>query len=220
MATRRPKRPTPPRLAQSQRAPQKRNIATGDASFPVVAIGASAGGLDAFRILLSALPAESGMAFILIQHLDPSHASMMVDLLARHTTMSVLEARDNMRLEPDHVYIIAPGRYLAVRDGALRLSSPGASQAVRMPFDVLLQSLAEEFGERAVCIILSGTGTDGSTGARAINEVGGLVVAQDPEEAEYDGMPHSAIATGAVDLVLPLAKIPEAIAKYGGHRYV
>ena len=89
-----------------------------------------------------------------------------------------------------------------------------------MPFDFLLQSLAEEFGERAVCIVLSGTGTDGSIGAKAIKEVGGLVIAQDPEEAEYDGMPRSAIATGAVDLVLPLAKIPEALARYGGHRYL
>ena len=125
-----------------------------------------------------------------------------------------------MRLEPDHVYVIPPGRYLAVRDGAIRLSRPPAAPTVRMPFDFLLQSLAEEFGERAVCIILSGTATDGSVGAKAIKAAGGLVIAQDPEEAEYDGMPRSAIATGAVDLVLPLAEIPEALAKYGGHRYV
>ena len=186
----------------------------------MVAIGASAGGLEAFRTLLAALPAESGMAFILVQHLDPTHPSMMVELLSRHTAMTVLEAREGMRLEPDHVYIIPPGRYLAVRNGAIHLVRPPASQAVRMPFDFLLQSLAEEFGERAVCIVLSGTATDGSIGAKAIKEVGGLVIAQDPEEAEYDGMPRSAIATGAVDLVLPLAKMPEALAKYGGHRYL
>ena len=160
------------------------------------------------------------MAFILVQHLDPTHASMMVELLSPHTAMTVLEARDDMRLEPDHVYIIPPGRYLAVRNGALQLSRPRGRQGVRLPFDFLLHSLAEEFGERAVCIILSGTGTDGSVGAKAIKEVGGLVIAQDPEEADYDGMPRSAIATGAVDLVLPLAKIPEALAKYGGHRYL
>ena len=211
---------TRPERARRPRAPQERVAAKGAANFPVVAIGASAGGLEAFRTLLAALPAETGMAFILVQHLDPTHASMMVELLSPHTAMTVLEAREGVRLEPDHVYVIPPGRYLAVRDGALHLSRPQARQAVRMPFDFLLQSLAEEFGERAVCIILSGTGTDGSVGAKAIKEAGGLVIAQDPEEAEYDGMPRSAIATGAVDLVLPLAKIPEALARYGGHRYV
>ena len=185
----------------------------------MAAIGASAGGLEAFRSLLAALPAGSGMAFILVQHLDPTHASMMVELLSAHTAMKVLEAREDMRLEPDRVYIIPPGHYLAVSNGALQLSRPRERQGVRMPFDFLLQSLAKEIGARAVCIILSGTGTDGSTGARAIKEVGGLVIAQDPEEADYDGMPRSAIVTGAVDLVLPLAKVPEALAKYGGHRY-
>ncbi len=186
----------------------------------MVAIGASAGGLEAFRTLLPALPAASGMAFILVQHLDPTHASMMVELLSPHAAMTVHEAREDMRLEPDHVYVIPPGRYLAVRDGTIHLSRPQAGQAVRMPFDFLLQSLAEELGERAVCIVLSGTATDGSVGAKAIKEMGGLVIAQDPEEAEYDGMPRSAIAGGAVDLVLPLAKVPDALARYGGHRYL
>jgi two-component system CheB/CheR fusion protein len=195
-------------------------LTEGGAHFPVVAIGASAGGLEAFRTLLAALPAESGMAFILVQHLDPTHSTMMVELLSRHTEIPVVEARDGMSLEPDHIYAIPAGRYLDVRNGTLHLSRPRATQAVRMPFDFLLQSAAESFGERAVCIILSGTANDGSAGARSIKEVGGLVIAQDPEEAEYDGMPRSAIATGAVDLVLPLAKIPEALAKYAGHRYL
>ncbi len=185
----------------------------------MVAIGASAGGLEAFRTLLAALPAKSGMAFILVQHLDPNHASMIAELLSSHTAMTVVEASEDMRLEPNRVYVIPPGRFLAVSDGALRLSRPRATH-VRMPFDFLLQSLAEAFGERAVCAILSGTATDGSIGAKAIKEAGGLVIAQDPEEAEYDGMPLSAIATGAVDLVLPVAKIPEALTKYAGHRYV
>ncbi len=208
------------RPQRARRAPRKRVTATTDANFPVVAIGASAGGLEAFRTLLAALPAESDMAFILIQHLDPTHASMMVELLSSHTTMTVLEARDRMRLEPNHVYIIPPGCFLAVRNGAIRLSRPPARQGVRMPLDFLLESLAAEFGERAVCAILSGTGTDGSIGAKAIKEVGGLVIAQDPEEADYDGMPRSAIATGAVDLVLPLANIPESLATYGGLQYL
>jgi two-component system, chemotaxis family, CheB/CheR fusion protein len=218
MATRRPTRRA--QRVQRQRAPQKRAIAKGEANFPVVAIGASAGGLGAFRNLLAALPAESGMAFILVQHLDPTHASMMVELLSPHTALTVLEACEDMRLEPDHVYMIPPGRYLAIRNSTIHLSRPRAAQVVRMPFDFLLQSLADEFGERAVCIVLSGTATDGSAGAKLIKEAGGLVIAQTPEEADYDGMPRSAIATGAVDLVLPLAKVPEALAKYGGHRYV
>ncbi len=189
----------------------------GEPGFPVVAIGASAGGLEAFRTLIAALPAESGMAFILVQHLDPTHESMMVELLSRHTAMPILEARDGLRLEPGHVYIIPPGRYLAMRNGAIQLSSPRAAQTVRMPFDFLLQSLAGECGERAICITLSGTGADGSIGAKAIKEAGGLVIVQDPEEAAHDGMPKSVIATGATDLVLPLAKVPEALAKYSGH---
>jgi two-component system, chemotaxis family, CheB/CheR fusion protein len=208
------------RRAPRRGTPQKGITAKGGVNFPVVAIGASAGGLEAFRTLLAALPASGSMAFVLVQHLDPTHPSMMVELLSAQTAMKLLEAREDMRLESDHVYVIPPGRYLAIRDGAIHLSRLGAHQSVRMSFDFLLQSLAEEYGERAVCIILSGTGTDGSIGAKAIKEKGGLVVAQDPEEAEYDGMPRSAIATGAVDLVLPLAKIPEAVAKYGGHRYV
>ena len=214
-----------PRRAKPRRrlragAAQKRVTAKPEAAFPVVAIGASAGGLEAFRTLLAALPAESGMAFILVQHLDPSHASMMVELLSPCTTMPVLEAGEGTRLEPGHVYINPPGRYLAIRNGIVHLSRPPATKGVRMPIDFLLQSLAEEFGERVVCAILSGTGTDGSVGAKSIKETGGLVIAQDPDEAEYDGMPRSAIATGAVDLVLPLAEVPGTLARYGGHRYL
>jgi len=187
---------------------------------PVVAIGASAGGLDAFRTLLSTLPANSGMVFLLVQHLDPTHASMMVDLLSPHVPMPIAEARDGAQLEPNHIYVIPPGRYLSVGGRAIRLSSPPRSAGVRMPFDFLLRSLADEFGDHAVCIILSGTANDGSVGATAIKAAGGLVIAQEPSEAEYDGMPRSAIAAGAVDLVLPLAKIPQALSHYGGHRYL
>jgi two-component system CheB/CheR fusion protein len=183
-------------------------------------MGASAGGLDAFRVLLRALPAKSGMAFILVQHLDPTHTSMMVELLAPHAAMPVLEAAEGARLAPDHVYVIPPGRYLSVRGDALRLSSPPGRPTVRMPFDFLLESLAEQCGDRAVCVILSGTAADGAIGAKSIKAAGGLVIAQDPKEAEYDGMPRNAISGGAVDLVLPLARIPKALAEYGGHRYL
>ncbi len=160
------------------------------------------------------------MGFLIVQHLDPTHVSMMVELLSPHLAMPIVEATDAARLEPDHVYVIPPGKFLAIRDGAIRLSSPPRRPALRMPFDFLLQSLADEFGERAVGVILSGTANDGTLGAAAVKAAGGLVVAQDPEEAEYDGMPRSAIAAGAVDLVLPLAEIPKALARYGGHRYL
>ena len=147
------------------------------------------------------------MAFILVQHLDPTHASMMVELLSPHTAMTVVEARDDVPLEPDHIYIIPPGRYLAVHQRhATTVPPPRSVRACACRSTFLLQSLAEEFGERAVCIVLSGTGTDGSIGAKAIKEVGGLVIAQDPEEADYDGMPRSAIVSGAVDLILPVGE--------------
>ena len=180
--------------------------------FPIVAIGASAGGLDACRKLLDALPDDNGMAFILVQHLDPSHDSMMVDLLAGNTRMPVLQATDGMAIEHDRVYVIPPGVYLSVDDkAALRLSRPQARHGMRLPFDFLLNSLAHECGARTVCVVLSGTGADGSVGLKAVKAKGGLVIAQDVGEADYDGMPQSAIATGDVDLVLPAAKIAEAL---------
>src|SRR5271156_5909384 len=204
---------TSPRPSRSS-SPRRRPPLGAD-SFPVVGFGASAGGLDAFRRLLAVLPARTGMAFILIQHLDPTHASMMVDLLAGHTPLTVQHAADGMPLEREHVYIIPPGAYLSIHSGALRLSQPRERHGARLPFDFFLRSLAEELGERAICVILSGTGGDGSLGLKAVKEKGGLVIAQDPNDAEYDGMPRSAIMTGAVDLVLTVAKMPEILAKYG-----
>src|SRR5690242_4006366 len=184
------------------------------ADFLVVGIGASAGGLDACRKLITALPAGNGMAFILVQHLDPTHESMMVDLLAGHTPMTVRQATDGMPIEPDHLYVIPPGTYLAVRNATLHLSRPHARHGARLPFDFLLHSLAAECGARAICVILSGSGADGSLGLKAVKENEGIVIAQDPDEAAYDGMPRSAIMSGAVDLVLPVANIPEALVKY------
>ena len=201
---------------------QKPLSASGRADFPIVAIGASAGGLDACRKLLDALPARSGVAFIIVQHLDPSHESMMVDLLAGHTPMPVLLATDGMKIERERVYVIPPGVYLSVDEkGALRLSKPQARHGARLPFDFLLNSLAREHGARTVCVVLSGTGSDGSLGLRAVKESGGLVIAQDISETDYDGMPRSAIATGAVDLVARTAKIAEAlVARERGHVFV
>jgi len=189
--------------------------APDNASFQVVAIGASAGGLEAFKKLVDALPAPSGMAFILVQHLEPTHRSMLVELLAEHTRLTVVEAADGMHIAPEYLYVIPPGAYLSASKGALRLSPPemrgGARRGARLPFDVLLRSLADEYGPRVACVVLSGSGNDGSAGLRVVKAAGGFAVVQDPAEADYDGMPRSAIATGDVDVVTPAAEIPEAL---------
>lgn len=188
--------------------------------FLVVGLGASAGGLEAVRKLLAALPTRTGFAFVLVQHLDPSHQSVLVDLLAHDASIRVLQAGDGMTIEPNVLYIISPHTYLSIRGGVLRVSELQGHNHVHLPFDYFLNSLAEEYGERAVCIILSGTGSDGSIGSRAVSEKGGLVVAQDPAEATFDGMPQSAILTGTVNLVLPAARIPRALIRYAQHPYV
>jgi two-component system CheB/CheR fusion protein len=180
----------------------------------VVGVGASAGGLDACKRFLKALPDAPGMVFILVQHLDPTHASMLVELLQEATPMRVVEATDGMGLEANHLYVIPPGVYLSVKAGTLHLSAPREPRGARLPFDFLLNSLAASVGERTVCVILSGTGADGSVGLRAVKAAGGLVIVQAPADAEYDGMPRSAIASGQVDLVLPVDEIAQALQKY------
>jgi two-component system CheB/CheR fusion protein len=202
------------KLKSHRRAAPDKNVLRDQKDFTVVGIGASAGGLDACRKLLSALPAGNGMAFILVQHLDPNHESMLVNLLARQTTMTVCQAVDGMPIEREHLYIIPPGTYLSVEGRILHLTAPQVRHGARLPFDFLLHSLAQACGPRAICVILSGTGMDGNLGLKAIKENGGLVIAQDPLDAGYDGMPKSAIATGAVDLVLAAAKIPDVLVRY------
>ena len=211
MTGRRPPQFGPARQPSSRRLLPIHDYLGGPEDFLVVAIGASAGGLDACRKLIGGLPPRTGMAFILVQHLDPDHESMMVDLLASHTSLTVLEAMDGMPIEREHLYIIPPGTYLSVSDGALRVSQPQVRHGARLPFDFLLNSLATEFGARAICVVLSGTGSDGSIGLKAVREKGGLVIAQDPDEAGFDGMPRNAIATGAVGNVLAVDKIAQAL---------
>ncbi len=230
------KRQHPPARSDTERVsprttPKKRGVlddhsgptASSDAPrsvrFPVVGVGASAGGLDAFAKLVKGLPAAPGMALVLIQHLDPSHESVMAELLSRHTSMSVVQATDGMPLQPDQVYVIPPREYLSIQDGALHLHPRPIRPGPRLPLDFFLSSLAVAFGEHAISVILTGTGADGSVGLKAVKENGGLVIAQDPKDAAYDGMPLSAIMTGAVDLILPVDKIPEALLRYTGHDY-
>jgi two-component system CheB/CheR fusion protein len=180
----------------------------------VVAIGASAGGLEAFMKLLDMLPAKTGMAFVLIQHLDPTHESLVAEILSNHTQMPVTQIIDGMALAADHVFVIPPKAYISITAGAFRLSEVPGGAGARFPFDRFLTSLAEECGERAIAVVLTGTGSDGSAGVKAINENGGIVIVQDPSEAAYDGMPRSAIETGVADLVFPLDKIVGALLRH------
>ena len=180
----------------------------------VVGVGASAGGLEAFKQLLAALPGDTGMAFLLVQHLDPSHRSLLPELLAAVTPMRVTEADQDLRLQPDTVYVIRPDTALAVHRGRIALSAPSLHRGVRLPVDHLFRSLAREYGPRAVGIVLSGAGSDGSAGLREIKGAGGLTIAQDPDGTQQTGMPQSAIDTGLVDLVLRIEAIPEALARF------
>ena len=208
--------------APSDRGANKIELSKNGASEPatgltVVGIGASAGGLETARRLVAAIPAHTGTAFIMVQHLDPDHESMMVDLLAGHTELVVLQVTEGLTLEADHLYVIPPAAYITVEIGQLHVSKPLARHGSRLPFDHLLHSLAHAYGARAACIVLSGTGADGSLGLAAIKAGGGLVIVQDPADARFDGMPRNAIQTGLADLVLPVDDIPAALLGHFRH---
>jgi two-component system CheB/CheR fusion protein len=173
-----------------------------EASFYVVAVGASAGGLDALERFFHGLPPRSGAAYVVIQHLSPDHKSMMGNLLGRHTSMPVVTVEDGMEIKPDRVHLIPPASVMSVSRSQLRLS-PKNPRGLTLPIDLFFTALAREFGKYAIGVVLSGTGSDGTRGAVAINDAGGLLLAQEPESAKFDGMPRSVIATGLVDGTLP-----------------
>ena len=179
--------------------------------FPIVGIGASAGGLEAATSFLKTMPPDAGIAFVLVVHLDPQHISIMPELLQKHTRMPVVHAEDGVRIAPDHVYVIPPNRNLTILNGQLHLLEIVKTGTVNLPIDSFLRALAADCGARAAAVILSGTGSDGSLGLRAIKDQSGLVLAQDPESADFDGMPRSAIATGLVDFVLPPDEMPSQL---------
>jgi len=185
-----------------------------DSNLIVVGIGASAGGLDALKEFFTTMPADSGHAFVVIQHLDPHHASYMADILAKHTAMKVIQAADGETVAADCVYTIPPNKFLKIHDGCLYLSEIERRDSMRMPIDFFFRSLAEDQRERAVCVIFSGSGSDGTLGLREVRGAGGLTIVQEPQTAQFDAMLNSAIATGMVDCVLPLREIPEAIQRY------
>lgn len=189
--------------------------------FPIVGLGASAGGLDACRRFLGAMPADCGMAIVIVQHLDPDHESLMADLLGRFTEMAVTQVDRNLRVEPNHVYVIPPNHHLTIQGEQLRLSRPGPPRGIRaVAIDHFLRSLAEEKEEKAIGVILSGTGTDGTLGIREIKIHGGMTMVQAPETAAHAGMARSALSTGMVDYVLPVEEMPKRAVQYARHAYV
>jgi two-component system CheB/CheR fusion protein len=195
-------------------SPDRPEIGSHPASCPVVGLGASAGGLEAFQNFLTAASSDAGLAYVLVQHLDPNHQSMLAELLSRRTTMPVHQIADGMAIEPNNLYLIPPNASLVIEKGHLRLSEFAEPRGLRRPIDVFFRSLAQDQGANAACVVLSGTGADGSEGLRAVKEAGGLTLAQDPSTAKYDGMPKSAVATGLVDKVLPVGEMPAAIRDY------
>ncbi len=194
--------------------PDKPHVGAHPAPCPVVGLGASAGGLEAFQNFLGAIPLESGLAYVLVQHLDPNHESMLAELLSRRTMMPVRQIADGMPIEPNNVYLIPPNASLTIDKARLRLADFSEPRGFRRPIDVFFRSLATDQGANAACVVLSGTGGDGAEGLRAIKEAGGLTLAQTPDSAKYDGMPKSAVATGLVDKVLQVRDMPGAIRDY------
>ncbi|MFT5286445.1 MAG: two-component system CheB/CheR fusion protein [Planctomycetota bacterium] len=197
--------------------PSKLDAPVGD--FPVVGIGASAGGLAAFEAFFSGMPpdVDPGMAFVLVQHLAPDHKSILSELIRRYTRMEVFEVEDGMLVKPNCAYIIPPGCDLAFLNGKLHLHEPREPRGQRLPIDFFFRSLAEDQEERAIGIVLSGTGSDGTLGVRAIKDKGGIVMAQNAASTEFDGMPRNAIATGLVDFQLPPAEMPAQLMAFTAH---
>lgn len=178
----------------------------------VIGIGASAGGLEALQQFFDCMPPNSGLSFVVVQHLSPDYKSLMADILAKHTEMSVYQAENQMTVETDSVYLIPPKKYMTIKDGRLLLSdAPGT---LNHPIDAFFYSLAEEKRENAIAVVLSGTGSDGTNGVKTVKEHGGLVIAQDPESAKFDGMPRSVINTGLADFVLSPEEIAEEILNF------
>src|SRR5213593_1388993 len=189
-------------------------------AFPIVGIGASAGGLEAFSELLSNLPVEPTMAFVLIQHLDPKHPSILSDILSRTTRMSVVEAKHGMRVEPGHVYVMPPNARMTIAGEVLHLGPRSDDRGPQLPIDHFLRSLAEDLGSRAIGVILSGSASDGALGLKAIKAEGGTTFAEAPQSAKFDSMPRSAVASGAVDFVLPPKAIAQELTRIGRHPYL
>src|SRR3954451_12615947 len=202
---------------ETKRKPRSRPAPNVNPHFPIIGVGASAGGLEPFLEFLRNVPSDSGLAIIYLQHSDVSHISELPQILGRVTTMPVLLATDTAVIERNHVYVAPPDGAVTCADGVLRVE-PRADRAM-LPIDAMLRSLASDVGSRAISVILSGTASDGTLGAKAIKNEGGITFAQD-DTARFDGMPRSAIAAGAIDFVLPPADIAAEIVRIARHPYV
>jgi two-component system CheB/CheR fusion protein len=189
-------------------------------AFPIIGIGASAGGLDALELFFSRVPVGCNLAFVVIQHLDPTYKSIMSSLLKKYTAMKIAEISDGMTIEKNCVYLGPPGHNIAIINATLHYVEPEKIHSGNLPIDFFFRSLAEDQAARSIAVILSGTGTDGTLGIREIKGAGGMAMAQDPAQARYSGMPKSAVDTGMVDFVLPAEKMPGQIIKYGRHPYL
>ncbi|MCM3902262.1 MAG: hypothetical protein ND866_11195 [Pyrinomonadaceae bacterium] len=185
--------------------------------FLIVGLGASAGGIHALKEFLAHVPADSGMAYVVILHLSPDHESKLAEVLQSTAAIPVTQVQDRVQVEPNHVYVISPNQGLAMNDGHLLLSEMTRFEERRAPVDIFFRTLAKSHHSRAVCVILSGTGADGSMGMKHVKEYGGICIVQDPNEAEYSDMPRNSLATGLVDYVIPVAQIPDAIIVYRNH---
>lgn len=213
------KRTRKPAAQRQARAAPARSAATAPPGSCIAAIGASAGGFDAIRTFFDTMPADSGIAFVIIQHLHPTQKSLAAELFGKRTKMPVVEAAGGMRVEPNHVYTVPPNTYPSIEKGVLRLAAPTQQHGPRLPIDHFFASLGEDQRERAIGIVLSGSGSDGALGVKSIGANGGIVLAQDPETAQFDSMPRSAIASGMVSHILPVAKMPEVLVGYARHPY-
>ncbi|MBE7210563.1 MAG: PAS domain S-box protein [Gluconacetobacter diazotrophicus] len=205
-----------PDVVEQELADQMDNVVPtrGYHLVPTVGLGGSAGGIQALTAFFQAMPPDPGLVFVVVLHLSPEHDSTLAELLARHTAMRVQQAEDGMKVEPNNVYVIPPAKHLTMTDGHLRLTDLEAAPGKRVAVDLFFRSLADTHGPHATAVVLSGVDSDGSIGLRRVKERGGLTIAQDPAEAEQDGMPRSAIATGMVDWVLRVADMPARIQRY------
>jgi two-component system, chemotaxis family, CheB/CheR fusion protein len=211
---------TPKPAATPQKIFSGKRLSVPTDSFPVVAIGASAGGLEAYKEFFHALPADTGMAFVLIQHLDPSHHSLLAEILSKATQIPVNEVKSGVRIEPNCVYVIPPGAFMAISAGAFTLTPRSKESGQHLSVNFFMRSLAAERKSSAIGIILSGTGVDGTLGLENIKAEGGLTFAQEPATAKYDGMPLSAIDSGCVDFVLPPKEIARELHRLQHHPYI
>ena len=190
------------------------DAAPSRSKFPVVGIGASAGGLEALREFFGKMPADNGIAFVVVTHLHPGHVSLLPELLGKTTRMPVVEARDGMKVKPGRVHVGMPGGVLSIVDGTLSSPEIAGPHSPELPIDHFFRSLATDQHEHAICIVLSGMGSDGTLGLRAIKAEAGMAMVQEPPSAKYAGMPASASATGLADYVLPPEKMPEQLLAY------